>query len=288
MQDFETPPVAEAGLPSETGENPVNSGATDTPQIAETDEEKSAREATEAEAESKRQEEKKRKSIDKRFAELTAEKHEARALAKQLADQNAAILALMGGQKNTQNQPVSGEPTREQFGEYEDFVTARAEYRAEQKAKQLFESHVKEQQQAAENTAQQQRASQTERLFVERKNEVAKTLPDYNEVLEDWEPSLPQSVERMIIDLEEGPLIAYHLAKNPALEKKFQGQSVAMQGVILGQLLATLKAPAKVTQAPEPGKPVGTRSAPSDGEFTGNPEEYYAWAQKQQKAGKLR
>ena len=253
----------------------------------ETDEEKNARVAQEAAERARHKEEKRQQSVQKRFNELTAEKYASQKLATQLAEQNAKILAMLEG-RQTVAQP-SGEPTRDQFENYEDFVTARAEYRAEQKAQVIIEKFTKEQEEKSKSREQETSAKTAEKQFLERRDAIQKSIPDFREVVEDWEPNLPNNVAELITKMTDGPLIAYHMAKNPELEKQFREQPAELHGILLGQLSATLKSPQKaISAAPAPGKPVAGKPSASDGDFTGNPEDYYAWAMKQQKAGKLR
>jgi len=278
--------LPDAEISGDTVESEVKppEGEATTPE--ETDEEKNARIANEDAERTKRRDEKRQQSVQKRINELTAEKHAANAMAKQALEQNAKILAMLEG-KQTPSQP-QGEPTRDQFADYEDFVTARAEYRAEQKAQAIIEKFSREQEEKRGTTERETAAKTAERQFLERRDAVEKTIPDFREVVEDWEPNLPNNVAELITKMVDGPLIAYHMAKNPELEKQFREQPTELHGILLGQLSASLKSPQKVTSAPAPGKPVAGKPSSVDGEFTGNPEDYYAWAQKQQKAGKLR
>ena len=269
---------------SEAEVKPEVDGESDAPE--ETDEEKNARVAQEAAERARHKEEKRQQSVQKRFNELTKEKYAAQALATQLAEQNAKILALIEGKQST-TQP-SGEPTRDQFTDYEDFVTARAEYRAEQKALAAIEKFTREQQEKSTVAERETSAKTAERQFLERRDAIEKTIPDFKEVVADWEPQLPNNVAELITKMVDGPLIAYHMAKNPELEKQFRDQPVELHGILLGQLSATLKSTQKVSAAPAPGKPVAGKPVASEGDYTGPPEGYYAWANKQQRAGKLR
>lgn len=276
---------------SEIVETPTDAGlpVTDAPVTSETetDEEKNARVQAEDAERARKKEEKRQQTIDRRFAELTAEKHQARKQVEEMMEQNKKLLSLIEG-KQAPASTTEGEPKREQFAEYEDYVTARAEYRAEQKAKALIADSMRQQQTEAEMQSKRTAAENERRQFVEQRAKLKTELPDFDEAVAAWEPKLPDNVATMVMKLPEGPLLSYHMAKNPALEAKFEGQPEYMHGVILGQIIASLKSPAKVTAAPAPGTPVGTKSAPNDGDYSGPPEGYYAWAMKQQKAGKLR
>ena len=115
--------------------------------------------------------------------------------------------------------------------------------------------------------------------FEQRTVEFRKTAPDFDVVISN--PALPQldkDAARAVIKSENGPAIAYHLAKNPDLAARIarmdpysQGQAI---GRIEGQLLAkevTQKEPSKetkpvkpvsVTKAPPPPKPVSGGTSP--------------------------
>lgn len=268
----ETAEIPEAGVKT------PDAGASGAPENVETDEEKNRRVQAEAEAASKQRAERKQQRIQQRFDELTAEKY----AANKRADELAAALHKLTTERSAPAQ--SGEPTREQFESYEDFVTARAEYRAEMKAQAAAQAAIdqftRQQKEQQTKAAQETEAEQVAREFLQRRAEVQKTIPDYREVVEDWDPQIPDSVSELITRMPEGPLIAYHLAKNPDLERQFQSAPQYMHGVLLGQIVATLKASAKPTAAPAPGKPVSTKVAPGDGEYSGPPDGYYAWAKK--------
>lgn len=274
-----------AALSAEQLPDPAAQAATGdagTPEVVETDEQKNTRiQAEQAEANRKR-EEKRQTSIQRRMDELTADKYAERKRADQLA---ALVEKLTTGQQPKAEAQTSGEPTREQFESYEDFVAARAEHRAKAEAvatvRAELEKFTKTQEETQTKATRESEQQKVEKQFLERRAAVEKEIPDYREVVEDWEPKLPDSVVDLIVKLEDGPLITYHMAKNPALEAQFRDSPAHMHGILLGQLLATLKGSTKESAAPKPGKPVTAKVSPSDGSaYTGDPEGYMAWARK--------
>lgn len=276
---LEAPATADVAPQPETEVKPLVSDAPGTSEAVESDEAKNARLQAEESEKAAEKEKRRQSAIQRRMDELTAEKHEARRQFEAMMEQNKKLLSMLEQPK----QPVNTEPQREQFGEYEDFVTAKATWQAEQRAKQLVEEYRRESEEAANKRRQVESMAQLERQFTERRDQVAKENPDFQQVIEDWKPNIPKSVENLIVQMPEGPLLAYHLAKNPALESAFQGQPDYMHGVIIGQLLSTLKAPTKESSAPAPAPTVGTRTSSSDGEYTGPAEGYAAWARKHMK-----
>lgn len=262
----------------------LNTGETVTPEeVVETDEDKERKALEQAAEAERKKDERAQKGIQKRIDELTADKYAERKRADELAAQNAKILALLEERKTQAQTPTA--PQRDQFDSYEDFLRAEARYEAKQEAeaatkRAIEEFQTNQKQQQTVQTHENERRS-VEQKFSIRVAEVKKTLPDYQEVIEDWEPNLPPAVVNMIVRLPEGPLISYHLAKNPALEAQFLNESDPdMQKVLLGKVLSSLKVPAKTSAAPAPGKPVQAKAASNDGGYTGDPEGYYAWANK--------
>lgn len=123
--------------------------------------------------------------------------------------------------------------------------------------------------------------------------------PDFDDVMAAAaDVQIPQSMTNAIMESEQGPAIAYHLAQNKDLAKRLAGSRESVMLRELGKLEATLsaqadgstaapaaRASASVTQrrAPPPPPISPIRSARSDpldalidenGEFHGTPEEY--------------
>lgn len=244
----------------------------------ETEEQAKEREAAEAAEKARVKEERRQASVQKRINELTAEKYANQKLAEQLAEQNRRMLEILEGKSNPKSN--DGEPKREDFQDYEEFVTARAEWRAEQRAIKLVEERLKAQEETQTKRERETAEKAVERQFLERRAAAEKELPDFREVVSEWEPKVPDSVVDMILRMPDGPLISYHMAKNPALEAQFRDQPAYMHGILLGQLSATLKSPPKVTAAPTPGKPVSAGKPGTSTEPPSNPELYYEWAKK--------
>jgi hypothetical protein len=268
----------------DTEAQPSATGEAGAPEVVETDEQKNTRIQAEQAETNRKREEKRQSSIQKRMDELTADKYAER----KRADQLQALVERLTGEKSQPKEaetPLSGAPKREDYESYEDFVRADARHHARLEAqaasKAAFENLTKTQQEAKTKADRHTEQQKVEKQFLERRAAAEKELPDYRAVIEDWEPKLPDSVVDLIVRLEEGPLITYHMAKNPALETQFRDSPAHMHGILLGQLLATLKASTKESAAPKPGKPVTGKVAASDGSsYTGDPEGYFAWAKK--------
>ena len=259
----------------EQTQEPVESDTTnEAPQVEETDEQKNERVQQEAAVKA----EKRARGVQKRMDELTADKYAERKRADALAEQNARILALLEQQK-PQQAVTSDAPQREQYADDFSFVRAEAAYVAKQEALQLIQQANKVQQEQYQRMQAEQAARQEAQQFAARLKEAEKTIPDYREVLEDADINLPPHVLSTIRQMNDGPLVAYHLAKNPDLAMQFSTTPPQMHGILLGQLSATLKTVPQVSKAPPPGKPVVAKPGSSN-EPPSDPDQYQAWAAK--------
>lgn len=271
----------QAATPEEVANNSeiveeTNNGEPEAPEVEETDEQKNERVQKEAQERS----EKKAKGIQKRMDELTADKYAERKRADDLAAMNAKLMAMIEGNQKPQAQASSGEPNPEDYeGNEAGYWRAVAKYEAAEAAKAVVAERLKVSEEQAKRLSEEQKEQEVAKNFVARRKEAEKTIPDYKDVVGEWTPAVPQSVQNMLIRLEEGPLIAYHLAKNPQLEEQFNEQPEYMHGVLLGQLLSTIKAAAKTTTAPKPGTPVASKAGTST-EPPSDPKLYRAWADK--------
>lgn len=281
-EEFQQSAAESAETLPDAVEKTVEAGEAGAPEIVETDEQKNQRIQAESAEANRKREEKRQTSIQRRMDELTADKYAERKRADQL---QALVERLTGDKQPKAETPADGAPKREDFESYEDFVRADARHHARIEAAAAtaaaLEKHSKAQEESKTTAARETEQQKVEKQFLERRAAAEKELPDYREVIEDWEPKLPDSVVDLIVRLEDGPLITYHMAKNPALEAQFRDSPAHMHGILLGQLLATLKGSTKESAAPKPGKPVTGKVAASDGSgYSGDPEGYYAWAQK--------
>lgn len=259
--------------PAKLAENAGDTGALEN--VEETDEQKNERVQKEAAVKA----EKRANGVQKRIDELTADKHAERKRADELSALNTRILALLEGNKPGQKASTDAAPARDQFENYEDYLDARADWRAEQKVKSSFESATKAQQEAQSKVTQAQSDRELAASYQKRQVEVAKTIPDYHDVMADSEVSVPNAVIDLLKRMPDGPLIAYHMAKQPELAQQFWDAHPSMHGIILGQLSTTLKASSKTSNAPPPGKTTASKPASSDGPPS-DPAQYRAWADK--------
>lgn len=247
---------------------------------AESDEQKNQR----VQQEERQRSEKRSRGVQKRMDGLTRDKYAERQRAEHLEKVNAELLArIESGSRQAKPDGAAndGQPTPEQYGDYQEYVRADAIWHAEQRARALIEQSQKTAAEERQKYAQEQYERAISQNYAKHAREVAKTIPDFDTVMSEGahEISVPDGVYDMMRRIPEGPLVAYHMVKNPALAEQFFSSDKSVHGVLLGQLVATLKGSAKVSNAPPPGKPVQAKP----GSSSSPPEDtaaYFAWAEK--------
>ncbi len=212
----------------------------------ETPEQKAAKEAA-----AKAEEEKtKPTGAEKRINRLTAEKRsledEVHNLRGQVeAGKKPAELAVEEAKK----------PVAEDFETTEEYLEALTDFKADER----FKKNQAEEAQKAEQQEQQE----VFEAFGERQDKARAAHDDYDEVVGGGNLQIPQSALLAIIELDNGPDVAYHLAKNPELPKKLMDLSPLKAVAEIGRLSAILATPAQEAANPpahrtpeqEAGKP---------------------------------
>lgn len=275
--ELEVSPPVEATTPAATQETEVaqEPAVTGDTEVAEPDKDKNKTVVDEA----KQKSEKRLSGIQRRIDELTRDKYTERQARENLEQQNKELLAILKGQKAPDGKTDDGRPKQDQYPDYADFVRADAVWLAEKAADAKIEKALSTQSEETRRQSFAQSEQQAVAQYNERAKEAAKSIPDYDEVMSDADVDVPMPVLAMIRRLDNGPTVAYHMAKNPALARQFFDQPAAMHGVLLGQLSATLKGTAKVSNAPPPGKPAQPKAG-SSSEPPEDADAYMVWAAK--------
>jgi len=139
------------------------------------------------------------KGIEKRLAKLTAKKYE----------QADKIAALERQKHELESKLASQAPkTREEFASEEDFI--------DYKVNSQLDNRLQEQQfkQQAAHIQQQQASVQAE-MWSERVSSVSEEIPDLLEVVGSVDIPMPVDALQVISESDQGPKMAYYLAKNP-------------------------------------------------------------------------
>lgn len=157
-------------------------------------------------------------------------------------------------------------PRREDFSSYEDFIEARADWRADQKVKKHLEEYEGKQSKKAEETTK----AQAQREFQSKVSSVIeagqKAFPDFdsviNEAVEDGLIPTKGALYEAIMDSEMGEKLVYHLAKHPSEAERINKLGPLAQVRELGKLEDRLSAKKEPRETMEP---IGGRTTNSTG-----------------------
>jgi len=182
------------------------------------------------------------KGVGKRIDELTRNWREAER-------REQALLSLLQQSKQPEPKPEVTLPGK---------TLADFEYSEEK-----YNSYVRDQfKQEALNAAREEVRAERERSeqsrllaeFRTKESKFSALTPDYAEVAH-FAP-ISESVAGLIMEMDEGPMLAYHLGKHPELAQKFNNLPERRVAMELGRLEAKLGAerakPVKLTGAPPP------------------------------------
>ena len=143
-------------------------------------------------------------------------------------------------------------PQAEDFQTVEAFVDAMADFKAEQKVNQR---------------EQQKYRSEVETTYAEREDSAREKYSDFEIAYRqphEGGPAISDYMAEVIKASELGPEVLYHLAKNQRESVRIFGLSPLQQAKELGRIEAALQSSPtarKVSNAPEPIRPVGSRSS---------------------------
>lgn len=210
----------------------------------------------------------------RRTAELVEARTEARIYKEQLE-------ALKG--KYAPQQQADAAPKREDYPDYETYLEARTDYRADQKVAEV----LRKRDEAQQSTQRQQQTRAVDDKVVKAWTDAEKTYSaatkDYAEVVtpfvEEELQSFSLEARRAIVESDVGPALLYYLANNAEVADKIAAMSPARQAMELGKLEAKLPAPkaAKTTSAPPPANTtIGNKTGSKDPEKMSQ-SEYEAW-----------
>lgn len=150
-------------------------------------------------------------------------------------------------------------PTASQHKTLEDFG-----HDVEQYGEYLRQQAIEDARKAAREELAQERARQTseqrQTAFQGRETKFAKDNPDYLEVTRDPRVPITQQMAEVIAESEDGPALAYHLAKNVDIAESIARLPALAQARELGRIEARLayereraaEAKRRVSQAPAP------------------------------------
>lgn len=193
----------------------------------------------------------------------------AQALEERLDKAHAALeKASLRTDNEVKTEPADPRPKRVDFDDPDTYEDALVTWTAKAAAK-VTQAQIKKQQKDRE--AEESNAK-TGRELKERADAWAKSrttaleqYPDYEEIAESPElhitPAMAFAIVEENLDSGAGYEIAYHLGKHPEEASKIAALPIQQQPLAIGRLAERLAAkPARVSKAPDPPKPLGSRS----------------------------
>jgi len=212
----------------------------------------------------------------------------------QLVKENAELKGRLAGDPaakpqdkpaDTPTKPAAeGKPQAKDFDSYEDYVEKLADWKLDQREQAKAE--------AAAKAKAETEANAISESWDAKKEAARERYEDFDEVIM-TDAKITPPIEHAILASENGADLAYYLGKNPAERERINGLNPVAATLALGKILAKLegaeatpedKKP-KVSAAPAPIKPLGTKAAvaakrPEDL----SPDEY----RKARESGKIR
>lgn len=202
--------------------------------------------------------------VQKRIGELTRRQREAE------RERDYWREVALAGKTPSQSPPFAGQtaaqggeldpdmPRVEQFASYEEFVDARADWRAEKRIREHEQAKTREQ-----TVRQVQEKTQAAVA------KAAEKFEDFEDVALSPELAMTPIMAEALLECENFAELAYHLGQHPEEAKRISRLSPAAQAREIGKLEVRLatgaseqqQATRKVSNAPAPVKPVGAKGA---------------------------
>ena len=223
-----------------------------------------------------------KKGIGERFSEITQQRDEATKALEATTEQLRAADERLNKAREAMEKlaavaedATDARPNRESFDTPEAYETALIEYsirrgqsiatRQAEAKRAAVELAAAEQTAAeardAEQTATRQRAETVAKEWGDRRGKFAAEYPDYETVAEADDLPISPAMAAAIIAEDNGPAIAYHLGQNKDLAARLAGLDATRAAIEIGKISATLTAPPKISRAPAPIEPLGSRAA---------------------------
>lgn len=179
-------------------------------------------------------------------------------------------------------EPVSDEPKRDQFGSYEEFIEARATWRAEKAAEAKAQKILDENRQKSEQERTKGEHEKLTRAWNAQVEKARDELEDFDEVCAESEAVVTPKMSEAILESDKGAMIAYYLAKNPGEADRISKLAPSKQVAAIVALEDKVTKPAKQpSKAPEPIKPVGQKAEVEKDPAKMTDAEFAKWRQAQ-------
>lgn len=233
-----------------------------------------ATEETQVEQESEEKKQSRfQRRLDRQKAARIAAETEARLLRERLAEVSKPAV-------------TDNEPTRDQFENYEDYVEARATWRAEQKAAELVDKRLRDRDESDLRSKETQQTQAISNQWTKREEAYSDANPDYEDLVapfvQEEMQQIDASARRAIVESDLGPNILHYLAKNPDEAERIAELSPLRQVAEIGKLevIVSKPQPKKASNAPEPITPVGTKAKVDVDPTEMTQEQFNEWRRK--------
>jgi hypothetical protein len=184
----------------------------------------------------------------------------------EIAELREQIKALTEAKANPESKSEAKPPKRDDFETYEDYIEARADFRADQKVQKAIEAMKGE---TKTEKAKSERANADKefgKLVQTRIEAGRKEFADFDaaitEGIEDGLLDTSSAAYQVLIDSDMAHKLAYHLVKNPSEARRILGMSPAGQAREIGKLEDKLSAKKERGEVMDP---INGRSSTANG-----------------------
>lgn len=183
-----------------------------------------------------------------------------------------------GGQKPAPTQAAAsdgGKPLLKDFPDYESWVEAVADWRADQK----IEARIKAESERTRKQVDEERDAERRAYFQERVVEKGAALyEDFEDVALADDLPITEPMALTLAESDHGAVAAYYLGQHPDEAKRISKLSPPKQVRELDKLIATITKPAEPTKAPAPIRPNNGDGSASDSlDDLAKPGNYERW-----------
>ncbi len=195
------------------------------------------------------------KGWQKRVDRLTRRNYEQDQRIERLLESQEQLISRLAGKSaapEAKAPVVAEKPTPDKFATYEEYVEALADYKAEQKIDAKLASHKERQ----EKSSEQQQLKETFDAYNHRVAEAQSRYDDFDEVVGRSDIQVPQAVQMAVIELDNGPDVAYYLGQHPEICEELCAKRPMAAVAMLGRIAATLEVEAEdeTENESEPGE----------------------------------
>lgn len=196
----------------------------------------------------------------RKIDQLTREREQALAQSAQLATALQQLTGNAGQPAQPQGQQDRG-PQRDQYQDYEQFIEARADWRAQRQAQAVVGQFAQHLQRSQQQMTQQQQAQRMAQEFQSKLEQGKTQFADWDDIATSDAAQVPmgEAATVALTQAEKPAEVVYWLMKNPAAAAKFASLNLVQAAAEIGRIEARLQAPTAPSNAPKPGKPAGAR-----------------------------